>query len=191
MSHLVRRALHPLGMQPLALLDVHGLAGLSRRDEEIGLPAQKRRNLQHVRDLGDDGALRGVVNVGQDPETASGSHACEGRQTGGNAGATMRPVIRPVGLVETRLENDSPGYALRQPNQRVGHLQVQAVVFKHARAGNHEELVARKKRSAHGVSPRRPRYQAPACPLEPCGGAPPPKQTRMRQTADEAASDGS
>ena len=34
-------------------------------DEQVGLPAEERRNLQHVDDLGDLGALLRLVHVGQ------------------------------------------------------------------------------------------------------------------------------
>lgn len=36
----------------LSLLDVDDTSGFCRGDEQIGLPAEKRRNLQHVRDIG-------------------------------------------------------------------------------------------------------------------------------------------
>ena len=50
-AHLVDGAAHSLGMHPLPLLHVHGLARRAGGDEQIGLAAEKRRDLQHVDDL--------------------------------------------------------------------------------------------------------------------------------------------
>ena len=43
------RADHPLRLHPLPLLHVHGPARAPRGDEEIGLPAEERRDLEHIR----------------------------------------------------------------------------------------------------------------------------------------------
>ena len=55
---LRHRVAHVVGREELALLDVHDAAGLGRRDEQVGLPRQERRDLQHVGDLGRRRRLR-------------------------------------------------------------------------------------------------------------------------------------
>jgi hypothetical protein len=55
--HLVDGAAHPLGVHPLPLLDVHRAAGRAGREQQVGLAAEERRDLEHVGDLGDGRAL--------------------------------------------------------------------------------------------------------------------------------------
>ena len=57
---------HVVGREKLALLDVDDAAGFRGRDDEVGLPGEKRRNLQHVGDLGGGARLRRLVDVGED-----------------------------------------------------------------------------------------------------------------------------
>ena len=59
-DHLRRRVLHVVWRQELALLDVDGLARAGHRADEVGLPAQERRRLQHV----DHRGLKGRGDVG-------------------------------------------------------------------------------------------------------------------------------
>ena len=66
--------------QELALLDVDDLAGRRRRQQQIGLPAQERRDLQHVDRLRGLGALRGLVHVGQHGQTERGADLGKDRQ---------------------------------------------------------------------------------------------------------------
>jgi hypothetical protein len=58
-------------MHPLPLLDVHRPAGGARRLEQVGLAAEEGRDLQHVRDLRDGGALLGQVHVGEHGQPVS------------------------------------------------------------------------------------------------------------------------
>ena len=53
----------------LALLDVDDAAGAAGRDQQIGLAAKKRRDLQDVRDLGCRLRLRGLVDIGEDRDS--------------------------------------------------------------------------------------------------------------------------
>jgi hypothetical protein len=48
---LCDRVLHVPGRNELPLLDVHRTPAQRRRHDQIGLPAEKCRNLQHVHDL--------------------------------------------------------------------------------------------------------------------------------------------
>ena len=60
------RVPHVAGREELALLDVDDAAGARRGDEQIGLPREERRNLQHVGDFGRRRRVRRLVDVGQD-----------------------------------------------------------------------------------------------------------------------------
>ena len=82
--------LHVLGREELALLDVDRLAGARDRLDEIGLPAQERRRLQHVddrRDVGDLVARRARRSAPARRSAASprpgcaGPRPCPGRET--------------------------------------------------------------------------------------------------------------
>ena len=72
---LATTLLHVPGREELALLDVDHAPGLGRRDQKVGLPAEEGRDLQHVDDLGDFGALRRLVHVGEhrQPELRRGA----------------------------------------------------------------------------------------------------------------------
>ena len=72
MTHVLRR-------QELPLLDVDGFAGSRGGDEQVGLPGEKRRNLQHVDDVGGRGGLRRLVNVGQQRQSRSARARRRGR----------------------------------------------------------------------------------------------------------------
>ena len=65
-THLRDRVPHVVGREELALLDVDDAAGPRRGDEQVGLPAEERRNLQDVGDLGGRRRLRRLVDVGED-----------------------------------------------------------------------------------------------------------------------------
>jgi hypothetical protein len=49
--HFFHRVAHFLRGKELALLHVHNFAGLRRGNEQVGLPAKKRGNLEHVHNL--------------------------------------------------------------------------------------------------------------------------------------------
>ncbi len=52
------------GARNWPFLTLIALAGLRRGDQQIGLPAEEGRDLQHVDHLGDQRALLGIVHVG-------------------------------------------------------------------------------------------------------------------------------
>ena len=76
-------------------------------DEQVGLAAQERRDLQHVGDLGGRGGLRRLVDVGQDRHADSRALTrAEDPQAlvaGPGRGTSDR---RPVRLVVRRLEDE-------------------------------------------------------------------------------------
>ena len=98
MPHVERR-------EELTLLDVHDAPGGGRGGEEVGLPRQKRRNLEDVDDLGHRRGLRRVVDVGQDRDAEVGLDPREHPQPLGEAGTAERVNRGPVGLVERGLED--------------------------------------------------------------------------------------
>ena len=62
---LGHRVAHVVGREELTLLDVDGAAGPRGGHDQVGLPAEERRNLEDVGDLGDRSGLGRLVNVGE------------------------------------------------------------------------------------------------------------------------------
>ena len=56
---------HVPGRNELAFLDVHGATGLSSSYEQIGLAAEKRRNLEDIGDFRNAPDVDGFMNVGE------------------------------------------------------------------------------------------------------------------------------
>ena len=56
---------HVPGRDELAFFDVDGAAGAAGGDEQVGLAAQKRRNLEDVCTLGRDFTVRRLVHIGE------------------------------------------------------------------------------------------------------------------------------
>src|ERR671913_1813870 len=104
-------------MHPLSFLHVHGLASGSRRLEQIGLAAEKRGNLQDVRDFSGGGALLREVNVSEYPQPGRVLDALQRAQALIHPWATRGTSVRPIRLVETGLVNHAAGNALAQPCQ--------------------------------------------------------------------------
>ncbi len=63
LAHLFGRKLHPLRREELPLLDVYALARPPAGDQQVGLTAQKRRNLQAIEHAAGRLGLRRLVNV--------------------------------------------------------------------------------------------------------------------------------
>ena len=98
--------LHVLGREELPLLDVDRLAGARDRLDEIGLPAQERRRLQHV-DHGRDLRHLGLgVHVGQHRHADLALHFRQDAQAFVHARPAERRARAAVGLVVGRLEDE-------------------------------------------------------------------------------------
>jgi hypothetical protein len=54
---------HVPGGKKLPLFDMNGSSGRGRRQQEIGLPAQKRRDLEHFANLPGGGGMAWLVDV--------------------------------------------------------------------------------------------------------------------------------
>ena len=82
-------------------------AGLGGRDQQVGLAAQERRNLQHVDDLGHGRALARFMHVGQHGQAGPLADFGKDGQGGFEPHATLAARAGPVGLVEGGLEDDA------------------------------------------------------------------------------------
>ena len=105
---------HVPGRQELALLDVDDLAGRGGRQQQIGLPAQEGRDLQHVDRLRHLGALRGLVHVGQHGQAERGANLGEDRQRLRQPDAARGRARGAVGLVERGLVDEADLEARRR-----------------------------------------------------------------------------
>ena len=74
--HLVAACRMSCGRDELALLDVHDAARAAGCDQQVGLAAEERGDLQNIHDFGRGIGLRGLVNVGEHGNAA----ACDARR---------------------------------------------------------------------------------------------------------------
>ena len=125
------------GARNWPFLDVDHLAGLRGGDEEIGLPAKERRDLQDVDDLGDLGALLALVNVGEDGDAQPLAEIGEDRQRLVETEAALARETGAVGLVERRLVDEADPEARRHLLQPAGD--VEGVVARFELAGPGDE----------------------------------------------------
>ena len=146
-THLRRGPPHPFRLQPLALLDVDRQPGRASRFEEVGLPAEERRNLERIDHLSGRPALLGQVHVGDHRQPSRLLHARERRESRVEPGAARRARVRPVRLVEARLEHDTAGHALGEPCEVFSDAKIQCVVLELTRARQQEQRAARKERA--------------------------------------------
>jgi hypothetical protein len=97
---------HVVRGDELPFLDVDGFAGAATGEQQVGLPAQERRHLQDVDDLGGGRGLIGFVDIGQDTEPGRGTHLGECGEAVLQPRTAERLQGRAVGLIERSLEND-------------------------------------------------------------------------------------
>ena len=69
-SHFIRRVMDVVRADELAFLDVHDLAGTAGFEQQIGLAAEERRDLEDVGHFGGGRGLGGFVDIGQDGKSA-------------------------------------------------------------------------------------------------------------------------
>src|SRR5262245_33510437 len=109
--------LHLAGREKLPLLQVDRLPGARDRDDEVGLPAEEGRRLQHVDDLGHRARLGGLVHVGQDGQLDLPLDLGEDREALVHPDAAETRERGPVRLVERRLVDDRhPGRGRDRPH---------------------------------------------------------------------------
>ena len=148
--------LHVGGCHELSLLHVDGPTGRRGRQQDVGLPAQEGRNLQHIADLSGRDRLLRKMHVGGHGQADDRPHAFEHRQPLVDAGAAKRAVARAVGLVERRLEDGLQPEVGRDGRDRLGDLEAQVLRLDHAGARNEQEGLPgpAQMRPHHGWQPR-------------------------------------
>ncbi|AAW76219.1 hypothetical protein XOO2965 [Xanthomonas oryzae pv. oryzae KACC 10331] len=136
---LVHHRLHVPRRQELPLLDVDRLAGGADVLDEIGLPHQEGRGLQHVDD-GRDLVHRGVfVHVGEYRHADLPLHRIQHLEAFFQARATEAGAGGAVGLVETRLEDEVDTELAGDLLELAGHVELQLHRLDHAGAGDQEQ----------------------------------------------------
>ena len=123
-ADLVHHRLHVPGGQELAFFDIDHLAGPGRGHQQVGLAAEKGRDLQDVQDLGGGRHVGDLVDVGEDRQAHLGLDPGQDLQ----ALAQPRPAVRgeggAVGLVKGGLEDQRqvqlPGIVLQGPGDLQG-----------------------------------------------------------------------
>src|SRR5688500_12997892 len=177
-------AAHPFGMHPLPLLDVHRLPRGACGDEQVGLPAQERGDLEYVHDFGGGRALLRQVDVGQQRKSSCTAYAIERGEPLVEARAARGAGIGAIRLVEARLEDDASGDPLRETREMFADAHVERVGLEYARSGDEEQRIPRK-HEAH-VSRLLRRACDPCPPARQHASGEGPRQ-RARRTADAAA----
>ncbi len=102
--HLLDRSRHARRRHPLPFLHVHRTAGATRGHEQVGLAAEKRRDLKHVRHFRGTRRLIRLVDVGQYRKAGRRPNSLERAEAFVQPRAARSRQAGPVGLVETRLE---------------------------------------------------------------------------------------
>ena len=125
--------------QELPLLDVDRATGAAGGDQEIGLPAEERRDLQHVQDKGSFIGLGGLVDVREERDAHFRLDRLQDAQALLQTGPTERLDRAPVGLVERGLEDVRDAAVARELREGAGHAQGVLLALDHARAGDERQ----------------------------------------------------
>ena len=141
-AKLVDDVLHVFRREELPLLHVHGPSGLAGGSEEIGLPAEERRNLQHVRDFGGGSALPDLVHVGEHGQADFLLHAGEDPQPFDQTGTAKGLSAGAIRLVEAALEDGRDSVLLRGVRHLARLAQRELLAFDHARTRDDDQLPA-------------------------------------------------
>ncbi len=138
-ANLLDDIAHVARGEELSLLHVDGPAASRAREEQVRLPAQEGRHLEHVEDLGGGPDLRDVVDVGEHGEARDLLHAGQDAQAFLEAGAAIRVHRGPVGLVVGRLVDERDAGGGRDRLQPLGHHQGMRLVLDGARSPDERE----------------------------------------------------
>jgi hypothetical protein len=132
---------HFLRREKLAFLDVDRPARRGCREQQIRLPAQKRRDLQDIAHRGDLRDLRAFVNIGQNGEPILALNHREEFQTLVDARAARATERGAVGFVEGALEDDlERGQLAVDAYERLGDGATHALVLERARPGDDQQF---------------------------------------------------
>ena len=106
---------------------------------QVRLAREERRHLQHVRHLGDDLGLTGLVHVGGDGHAGLGLDALEDAHALVETGAAVRAVARAVGLVEGGLEDHGHVVSLRDALHPLRGRQCAVQALQHVQPGDQDQ----------------------------------------------------
>ncbi len=141
-DELRHHILHVPGGEELPLLDVDGLARARRRQKQIGLAAEKGRDLQAVHGGRDLGALRRLMHVGDDGEPHALTDLGEDGERLFHAEPARTLRARAVRFVERGFVDEAEPEPLGHLGQRARRLEPMGAAFQQARTGDHGERQA-------------------------------------------------
>jgi len=135
--------------EELAFLDIDDLAGFRRSYQQIGLPAQEGRNLQHINGRRDPRTLLRLMHIGENRNFELVADFGKNRQGLIETEPACRPGGRAVGLVERRLVDEANSCARRDLLQGGRHLQRMRFALQSAWTCDqrHRQIIA----EAHGA----------------------------------------
>src|SRR5260221_488893 len=137
---------------PVSLAESCSARRAARRaggEQQIGLAAEERGNLQHVGDLSRRRALFRKVNIGEHRKSGRPANAVERREPFIEPRSAKRAGVGAIGLVEARLEDDAARHTIRELRQMLCHAKIQRIILEHAWAGDEKQRVAPKSCLAH------------------------------------------
>ena len=144
--HLLRRAVDIVRRHELPLLDVYDAARPSGGRQQVRLAAEECGNLQNIGHLRRGLGLPRLVNIGQNGE-AFRLHPREDAQPFLQARTAIRAAAGPVGLIETRLEDE----LAHRLADAAGHAVNVLLAFDHAGPGDQNQALAEiRKFNRHG-----------------------------------------
>ncbi len=130
---------HIPGGQKLPLFHVYRLAGAARGQEEIGLPAEERRDLEDIQNRRGRLDLPRLMDIGENRNLKVGFDPLQDRQAVGEPRSPKRGEGAAVGLVEGSLEDERhlvlPGQFPKMGGNGKGGI----FIFDHAGACNEQE----------------------------------------------------
>ena len=148
LSSFVDDVLHVPRGDELALLDVHRAARRGRGDQQVGLAAEERRDLQHVAHLRHRRRLVRFVDVGRHGQ--AGFVSFTRRRTSSprfHSRAAKRLDAGAIGLVERRLEDElDRQVARRSPSSRAAIESVSSSLSITHGTGDHQQRSGRGRR---------------------------------------------
>ena len=134
---------HVLGREKLPLLDVYSFAGGRSSEQEIGLAAEERRDLQKVTHHPGRGGLLRKMNVGGDRHPLLPTDLFQHRQPLVEAEPAVAGGTRAVGLVERRFEDELHSMSGSHRRERLGHSHAQRFTLNSAGARDHQRRLPR------------------------------------------------
>ena len=118
-----------------------GFSGIAAGNEQVGLTAQERRDLQAVDDLADGFGLGGFMDIGQNRQTGFGADAVEDLQALFQPRPAKAVDAGAVGLVEAGLENTlDAGVFLQILTKTRRPARRQRLTFDHTRSGDDKKI---------------------------------------------------